>query len=269
MAKYNVDYSCGHSATLQLYGPEKDRTRKIDWLERSGLCKECFDAKREADFAARNAEAAAENAPLPALTGSEKQIAWAESIRRDAIAGFERLKLGWQPTAQAIVGLVNDPRFGEIDLLLKSESAALKAQTSAKWWIDNREIDHGYKIWQRCKAAIQTLFAVEIEHQRAVAEQAKAEEAAADRTERRDAEQSKVKTSELGEFAASNFRIVRAEREGSALRIYGEDGHEAKGYVEDGEWVVYQIDDLPLNSLLPAAVALANRVKQICTATAA
>jgi hypothetical protein len=46
MAKYDVTYSCGHSGTAELYGPGKERDRKIEWMGRSGLCPECCKTKK-------------------------------------------------------------------------------------------------------------------------------------------------------------------------------------------------------------------------------
>ena len=33
--KYDVTFSCGHTATIELFGPTKDRERKISWYESS------------------------------------------------------------------------------------------------------------------------------------------------------------------------------------------------------------------------------------------
>lgn len=52
MAKYEINYSCGHTATVQLYGPTKERERKIAWFEREGLCPECYAAQKDAENAA-------------------------------------------------------------------------------------------------------------------------------------------------------------------------------------------------------------------------
>lgn len=42
MAKYDITYSCGHEGTVELLGKEKDRQRKIEWYESTGLCPECY-----------------------------------------------------------------------------------------------------------------------------------------------------------------------------------------------------------------------------------
>jgi hypothetical protein len=40
MAKYEINYKCGHKGTVDLYGKHKDRERKIEWLE-SDMCPNC------------------------------------------------------------------------------------------------------------------------------------------------------------------------------------------------------------------------------------
>lgn len=51
MAKYTVTFSCGHEATIELFGKDADRKRKIAYLEESGICPECYAAAREAEKA--------------------------------------------------------------------------------------------------------------------------------------------------------------------------------------------------------------------------
>ncbi|MBQ3349521.1 MAG: hypothetical protein IJG38_03925 [Thermoguttaceae bacterium] len=79
MAQYQVEHSCGCVKTYQLYGPTKERHSRIAWLE----TQECPDCRRERE----NAENAkkAEEAGRPELTGSEKQVAWANTIREKAV----------------------------------------------------------------------------------------------------------------------------------------------------------------------------------------
>lgn len=42
MAWYDVNYSCGHSGKIQLIGPGRDRENRLAWLERDGLCPDCY-----------------------------------------------------------------------------------------------------------------------------------------------------------------------------------------------------------------------------------
>ena len=67
---------------------------------------------------------------MPALTGSPKQIAWAERIRSDFFAKFEQMeKEDGQSTAEAAE---KDARFGQF-------FAWVKGQTEARFWIDHKD----------------------------------------------------------------------------------------------------------------------------------
>ena len=47
MAQYTVSYACSHgSREMQLYGPNKERARKIEWMERTIKCPACTKADR-------------------------------------------------------------------------------------------------------------------------------------------------------------------------------------------------------------------------------
>lgn len=49
MAKYDVKFSCGHTHTIELYGPTAERERKIKYLEAYGICPECEEAEKAAN----------------------------------------------------------------------------------------------------------------------------------------------------------------------------------------------------------------------------
>ena len=66
------------------------------------------------------------SAELVALVGSDKQITWADSIRRHALGDLNVKALGAKPEAAATVQAL----IGKI-----------LAQTSAAWWIDNQGKD--------------------------------------------------------------------------------------------------------------------------------
>lgn len=73
---------------------------------------------------------------LVKLTGSEKQIAWAESIREGAIErmlGDIKAKFGKAATDEKMTEFA---RYAHYAL---NHSADLK---TARWWIDNRDIAH-------------------------------------------------------------------------------------------------------------------------------
>lgn len=132
MAKYEATYSCGHAETINLIGPHKQRERKLEWYTRRGLCGVCHQALRAAQREERSA-LAAENAyvlGLPDLHGSEKQIAWALTIRDDVAKRLqERLESG------------TDEQQETEDYRLSCAFADwLYGQNEARWWIDHRGI---------------------------------------------------------------------------------------------------------------------------------
>lgn len=99
MGWQTINYTCGHSEQQQMYGKHSERDRRAEYLGQRD-CPACA-ARKSAEQAKANG--------LPTLTGSDKQIAWATTIRERALR------------------------------LLPAERAdKLRPETSAKWWIDNR-----------------------------------------------------------------------------------------------------------------------------------
>lgn len=80
--KYEIEYACGHTGTVQLFGKTADRERKVKWLE-TQICPACEHAeieKRRAEEATV-AKEKAEEFGLPELEGTPKQVSWALTIR--------------------------------------------------------------------------------------------------------------------------------------------------------------------------------------------
>jgi hypothetical protein len=137
MAKYTVTRACGHTETVALFGKGKDRDWRLENVEPQKLCYECWQAElaRQREEEYQKAVQEAQESGLPGLTGTEKQIAWAERIR---ISILEKVE-------------------GLLDKMLKSENPnlenielarrAIQAKTSASWWIDHRD-SHPYRILQ-------------------------------------------------------------------------------------------------------------------------
>lgn len=114
--KYEVKMSCGHTETIQLFGKCADRERKIEWLERYGLCEECKKEQVAKEIKK------AEEAGLPELEGSEKQIAWAAKIRN-----------GFMPKAKEALERNSKVPFA------KDWYDWFVSQTKASYWIDIRD----------------------------------------------------------------------------------------------------------------------------------
>lgn len=83
--KYTVTYACGHDGVVNLFGKAAERERKLAWL---ATC-DCVDCRRAKQMDAAAAAEAKYN--LPALTGTEKQVAWARKIRFDRVTEFENI----------------------------------------------------------------------------------------------------------------------------------------------------------------------------------
>lgn len=265
MSWYPVNYACGHSDRMQIYGPTKDRQRQAD-AESRKLCPDCYRTQRDAANAAQSAvdKAKADAAGLPALLGSDKQIAWAETIRVKMLDEVKPIVINSHAQlllAQRGQVLLDDPRWLQIQEAVEVQIGLYRAQASAKWWIDHRQDSlHSLCVSKMAEVA-KALFAPEIEAQKALlaaeADQAKAtrEHEAQLAREQRDHEQA------VSEVAAAQFVPIRVERlNGRDVRIHGEDNHVAMAYRDDGETVVYLIDDIHITSTLPSAELLNKRI---------
>jgi len=136
MAKENITFRCGHTEERQFFGPYKERARKMEWLA-GQLCSECYEAEKARAFEAKKAAEAEKAAAieatieLPELLGSEKQVAWARAIRAKAIESLDATVAA----TEANLGS-GDPRIAS----LKAAVAAIQAHSSAKFWIDSRDL---------------------------------------------------------------------------------------------------------------------------------
>lgn len=141
--KYTITHRCGHEQAHQIYGSNSrgQRDRKEEWLETRD-CTACWQAEqekaraeRQKAYAAESAAAAEANKSLPALEGSLKQIAWAESIRKTALDKMREIAIKCPPE--------DAPNDASRQACHKLKALIEQAEhnTSAKWWI---EIVHGY-----------------------------------------------------------------------------------------------------------------------------
>ncbi|MCI0696760.1 hypothetical protein L0337_32740 [candidate division KSB1 bacterium] len=49
MAKYQINFSCGHDEQRELFGATKERQRKIEYFEQYGDCSACFKKRKESE----------------------------------------------------------------------------------------------------------------------------------------------------------------------------------------------------------------------------
>lgn len=130
MAKYDVNYTCGHSETAQLYGPTKERYAEISRKE-TGVCPECWkkEQQEKARVQVESLSGRYNKETLPALTGSEKQIAWATEIRGKIASQANETA----EKAESFRETKPENYTQAIDTL-----DAIMQRTSAKFWIDYR-----------------------------------------------------------------------------------------------------------------------------------
>ena len=136
--KYEIKHTCGHTSIEQIYGKTSEHDRKVAWYE-SHPCWECAKAQEASD-----AKATSESQGLPALTGSEKQIAWAMSIRLDVLDALANCDVVKQiidrPTDEVMADSKIAPPAKAALPRLVEVATKIRGETSAKWWIDNRVI---------------------------------------------------------------------------------------------------------------------------------
>lgn len=127
--KYNVIYKCGHEGVVELVGKFSYREYKLEELKRC-LCPECEIARMKKE---------AEKKGLAELEGSDKQIAWALSIRESALYKLNDLLRH----VEYSISDCNDDE-DELKKLNKRKEDLLyvieheSKQTSAVYFIDNR-----------------------------------------------------------------------------------------------------------------------------------
>ena len=138
MAKWmRIELLCGHTEKHRLYGMAEEQDVQEQKIA-ARKCSACIQAEQNAERDGRNATNAAENAAagLPALEGTPKQIAWAETIRAEARRGFEALDVShldyeWWDSAN------QSPRTrARAEQLIRDDIARTMARTQAAWWIE-------------------------------------------------------------------------------------------------------------------------------------
>lgn len=132
MAWYSGTYNCGHEGRVNIIGPVKDREWKKE-REFSKMCPDCRRKKFEEEREQKTQESfeKAKEMDLPELTGSEKQIAWAITLRQqllDEINGISDLE---KKTLLKRYGITDED-------IQKIKQYIIETKTSAKYYIDRR-----------------------------------------------------------------------------------------------------------------------------------
>lgn len=127
--------SCGTRVEVSGHN-RRDADRVAAWKEKNEeVCSDCWKKRQDAEHSA--AASINAGAGLPELTGSEKQVLWAEGIRAQKIATLDVLLAGQSAPAGyyweqwEVDELLADPRC-------LTAAEAIRTATNAVWWIDNR-----------------------------------------------------------------------------------------------------------------------------------
>jgi len=143
MGKYIVNFACGHTAMIELFGKIKDRDAKVAYFEKYGFCPQCYKEamieKRDKERAERRAKAI-ENATknnLPELTGSQKQIDWALTIRDEYLNDF--LNALHNYTVQVNQIGISEEQKNILLADLEDIKNFFADKTEAKFWINHRD----------------------------------------------------------------------------------------------------------------------------------
>lgn len=139
MAKYKVECEkCGESFERVLFGPGKDREWK---LSQPQTCPGCWEKQKAEARGKATAAARAFGESLPALEGSEKQIAWAESLR----------KVGIEKAEEKLKSIPDQPEAPEPGYYLELIIAKLRKETRCRFWIDTRDTGAFISIYNELK----------------------------------------------------------------------------------------------------------------------
>lgn len=122
---------------------------KIKWMEQHALCSECKRKELEEKHRQEYEEALQQSATLPELEGSEKQIAWAVTIRQkwiDAAKQYiEGKGMNYQESLNKILAEYHaEPEKCEAHAERREPAShswrllAAHIEKSAKFFIDNR-----------------------------------------------------------------------------------------------------------------------------------
>lgn len=123
-------FKCGCAGNVIVWGDEAQRTKIAKDKFSTRVCPQCYKRRFEANVAEGEAEAReyAQQNNLPPLSGTEKQVKWAMTIRHKLI--------------QRILAIYDEgtTEQAKADTGMYAVRQKLINRASSKWWIDNREV---------------------------------------------------------------------------------------------------------------------------------
>jgi len=265
MAKYTVTFSCGHTDTIDLVGPMKDRDRKLAFAREQGLCPTCYKTRkdtRQNEETEIARQMATSNAWPDLKDGTAKQIAYAQRIRA-AVLATEDNDVRKQLATAIIIGnsrLREVPDHGLTKELVKSlmqgvENATktarqqLERQSSVRWWIDNGE-NHKRFVSDTVDAAMNAAFPMLFDKKPAP----------------KPAQQNPTVTNDLPKATDAQmkgFHPKFVHLSGEDLILNDQHGRIAKGFIDYGDWGIYLVDGARCDTLAAEALRIAREAKAL------
>ncbi|MDD2627108.1 MAG: hypothetical protein PHI87_06140 [Candidatus Methanomethylophilus sp.] len=143
---------------MQIIGKVKDRQWKAD-REFEKLCPDCWEIEKQRRFDEENQRAAAEATEqgLPELAGTEKQMAWANTLRQKwtekAEKYIEHQKEIFEDLKERHPENTDATEKGEklLSAMIDAVDRILLAEDEARYWIDTRYDDPGPAISKMAK----------------------------------------------------------------------------------------------------------------------
>lgn len=134
-----VKHACDHTVVYPFYGDDD-----FAWGERSGQlaagsCRICQADEQEEERRKKAVQAGyhARERGLPPLEGSDRQVAWAETVRLSAFGAIDKV-LRWVEQVNDQAGEEDPDYWHTVCQGINRAIDYLACQDEAKWWIDHR-----------------------------------------------------------------------------------------------------------------------------------
>lgn len=134
-----IHHACGHTVLHPFYGDDD-----YSWGDRASQlaessCRLCMVAEQQKERQQKATEARihAEERGLPPLEGSERQVAWAETVRLNAFSSIDKV-LKWLEEVNEQAEEEDPDHWYTVKHGINKSIEYLEQQIEAKWWIDHR-----------------------------------------------------------------------------------------------------------------------------------
>lgn len=134
-----VHHACGHTVLYPFYGDDDftwpDRLQQLT----EGHCRLCQveEQRKEQRQKSEQARYQAQQRGLPPLEGTDKQVAWAETVRLNAFGAIDKV-LKWMDQVSAQAEEEDPDHWHMMQQGIRKSIDYLENQIDAKWWIDHR-----------------------------------------------------------------------------------------------------------------------------------